>query len=121
MTTPPVTPVRPGGMASNVAAAVSYITIIPAVIFLVLEPYRRDPFVRFHAWQSIFFFIIAFIINLIMRLVPFPVIGGYVWDVVALALFIVWLIAIIKAFQGQKWGIPGIGPYSERQASRVTI
>jgi len=34
---------------------VAYITIIPAIIFLVMEPYNKNKFVRFHAFQSLFF------------------------------------------------------------------
>ena len=41
------------GLSDNSAAAIAYITIIPAIIFLVMEPYNRKPFVRFHAMQCI--------------------------------------------------------------------
>ncbi|HEV2418667.1 MAG TPA: zinc-ribbon domain-containing protein, partial [Terriglobia bacterium] len=42
-------------MTSNVAALLTYILgFITGIIFLVIEPYKRDPFVRFHAFQSIF-------------------------------------------------------------------
>src|SRR5258706_16300427 len=51
-----VTPaVASSGLTDNVAGMLAYFTIIPAIIFLVLEPYNRSRFVRFHAWQSIFF------------------------------------------------------------------
>jgi len=47
--------VAASGLADNVAGMLAYFTIIPAIVFLVLEPYNRSRFVRFHAWQSIFF------------------------------------------------------------------
>ena len=56
---PPPPPSAGQGLTSNAAAAISYITFIPAVLFLVLEPYNRDRFVRFHAWQSIALWIVA--------------------------------------------------------------
>jgi uncharacterized membrane protein YvbJ len=41
------------GLTSNVAAALAYILgFITGIIFLVLEPYKRDPFVRSNAMQS---------------------------------------------------------------------
>lgn len=44
------------GMQSNVAALLTYILgIMTAVIFLVIDPYKNDRFVRFHAFQSLFF------------------------------------------------------------------
>src|SRR6202012_2375284 len=46
---PPPPPAAGQGLTSNAAAAISYITFIPAVIFLVMEPYNRDRFVRFHS------------------------------------------------------------------------
>ncbi len=42
------------GLSDNAAGAIAYITIIPAIIFLIVEPYNKNSFVRFHAWQSIF-------------------------------------------------------------------
>ena len=45
-----------GQMSNNVAGLLCYVLIpITGILFLVLEPYNRDPFVRFHAFQSIFF------------------------------------------------------------------
>src|SRR5262245_7730099 len=42
----------------NVAGMLCYpLSFITGMLFLVLTPYNRDRFVRFHAWQSIFFFI----------------------------------------------------------------
>src|SRR5271170_1279545 len=41
------------GLSDTAAAALAYVTIIPAIIFLVLEPYNRKPFIRFHSFQSI--------------------------------------------------------------------
>ena len=43
------------GLADNVAGALAYVTIIPAIVFLVLEPFNKKRFVRFHAFQCIFF------------------------------------------------------------------
>ncbi len=44
-----------GGLTDNVAGMLAYVTIIPAIIFLVTEPYNKSRFVRFHSFQSIFF------------------------------------------------------------------
>ena len=44
-----------GGMSDNVAGMLAYVTIIPAIIFLVMEPYNKSRFVRFHSFQNIFF------------------------------------------------------------------
>jgi zinc ribbon protein len=43
-----------GGISDNIAGMLAYVTIVPAIIFLVMEPYNRSHFVRFHSFQSIF-------------------------------------------------------------------
>src|SRR3974390_425166 len=43
------------GMTDNVAGMLAYFTIIPAIIFLVMEPYNRNRFIRFHSFQCLFF------------------------------------------------------------------
>ncbi len=63
------------GLTDNVAGALAYVTIIPAIVFLVLEPFNRKRFVRFHAFQSIFFFIAWTILGIGMAY-PFPWMGN---------------------------------------------
>ncbi|MFI5125808.1 MAG: hypothetical protein ACHQJX_03190, partial [Candidatus Acidiferrales bacterium] len=44
------------GLTMNMAAALSYaLGAITGVLFLALEPYKNNRFVRFHAIQSIIF------------------------------------------------------------------
>ncbi len=44
-----------GGIRSNVIGALAYpLGAITGLLFLAIEPYKYDPFVRFHAFQSIF-------------------------------------------------------------------
>jgi len=48
------------GMDENVAAALCYLLgVLTGILFLVLEPYNRNPVIRFHAFQSIFVWIAA--------------------------------------------------------------
>ena len=42
-------------MSPNVAGALAYpLGLITGILFLKIDPYKYDPFVRFHAFQSIF-------------------------------------------------------------------
>src|SRR5437899_8466278 len=64
------------GMADNVAGMLAYVTFIPAVIFLVLEPYNKSRFVRFHAFQCIFLTVAAVAAHIvlgILTVVPYLV------------------------------------------------
>ena len=42
------------GMAQNVAGALAYVTLIPAIIFLVAAPYNQNKFIKFNSLQNIF-------------------------------------------------------------------
>lgn len=91
---------------------IAYLTFLPAVAFLVLKQYQRRQFIRFHARQSIFFWI------LVVALGGFGVLAStfgflLVWMVtsilVVLALFLTWLVLSIKALQGEWFKLPGLG------------
>ena len=119
-----VTPdVNSSGLSYNAAAGIAYITIIPAIVFLIIEPFRKNSYVRFHAWQSIFFFIawavIDILVGLVQHIVPSAVFFTLtVLQLVGLALFIVWLIVFIGAFGGKQIKLPVIGDLAARQAER---
>ncbi len=112
--------VAASGLADNVAGMLAYFTIIPAIVFLVLEPYNRSRFVRFHAWQSIFFNVAWWILWIGLRIVVhIPFLGFLtllVWPLVGLGGFIVWIILVIKANQGQMFKLPVIGDLAQQQA-----
>jgi uncharacterized membrane protein len=103
-----------GGLSETAAGAIAYITIIPAIIFLAMEPYNRSSFVRFHAWQSIFLGVAAVALNLILGVIP--IIGWLLMLPVGLGFLILWVIVIIKASKGERFKIPFIGNYAEQQA-----
>jgi uncharacterized membrane protein len=107
------------GIAPNIAAGLAYFTVLPAVVFLLVEPYRSEPLVRFHSWQSVFFFVAMAAIRVVemMLLAMLPAAIAYAAaGLVSLLLFICWLIVVIKAFQGTKWLVPFIGAYADRTA-----
>ena len=101
------------GLTDNTAAGLAYITIIPAIIFLVVAPYNQKSFIRFHAWQSIFLGIAAFVIGFINII---PILGQLIFLVGMLVLFVAWIIALLKALKGERFKLPLIGNLAEKQA-----
>ena len=62
----------PSALSRNVAGALCYaLGLITGIIFLVLEPYKRDRFVKFHAFQSIMFNVASIVVTTVVSLVPF--------------------------------------------------
>ena len=124
---PPAAPVPPpaaAGLTDTAAAALAYITIIPAIVFLVIEPYNKKPFIRFHSFQSIGLavvwmavWIILRIVSAILHIVPLMAfLFLLVYLAVALCFLIAWLMCIIKAAQGQWFKLPVIGDFALKQS-----
>ena len=103
----------PDGLTDNNAAGLAYVTIIPAIIFLVVAPYNQKPLIRFHAWQSIFLNIAWFAISIIAII---PILGWLIFGVGMLVLFVAWIIVLLKALKGERYKLPIIGDLAEKQA-----
>jgi uncharacterized membrane protein len=112
-----------GGMADNVAGMLAYITIIPAIIFLVVEPYNKSRFIRFHSFQCLFFAAALFILHVglsIFTFVPFMALITFPLHLlVSLGGFILWIVLLLKANQGQMYKLPVIGDLAEKQANAM--
>jgi uncharacterized membrane protein len=111
-----------GGLTDNVAGMLAYIpALITGIIFLVVEPYNKRPFVRFHAFQSIFFGIAMTVLWIAVSILGLvPVLGWatiLLWPILFIGGVIVWIVLLLKANQGQKFKLPIIGDMAEKQAN----
>jgi uncharacterized membrane protein len=111
------------GLSDNAAGGLSYVTIIPAIVFLVVEPYKRSSYIRFHAWQSIFLYVawavVHILVTVVQNLVPTVVfLTLSLWQFVDLAFFVVLVIVFVSAFNGKRFMLPIIGGLAEKQANR---
>ena len=112
-----------GGLADNVAGLLAYITIIPAIVFLLIEPFNKNRFVRFHSFQCLFIAVAGFALGIVFAILSMiPVIGLLLIPVsfiVWVGIFVLVVVCMIKAYQGQKWKLPVIGDIAEKQADSV--
>lgn len=110
------------GLTDNVAGALAYVTIIPAIIFLVLEPFNKKRFIRFHSFQCIFYSVAWMVIDIVLAIIGrIPFLGWatlFLWPLVTLALLVILLILALKAYQGQMFKLPVIGDIAEQQAGK---
>ena len=118
-TPPPVA--ASSGLSNGAAGAIAYITIIPPIIFLLVEPYSHNRFVRFHSFQSLFLCAAWFVVHLVFWFAPFGMglILLPIRAVTGLVFFIAWLVVLIKAGQGQLFKLPIIGDMAEAQANNL--
>lgn len=102
------------GLKKETAGALAYVLgPITGVIFLVLE---KDPFVRFHAVQSIVVFIALFALQMILGI---TIILALLVPLVSLVGFILWLLLIYKAWKGEEWEVPFLGKFARQFAKKV--
>jgi uncharacterized membrane protein len=114
------------GIEENVAAALCYLVgVLTGVLFLVLEPYNRNPVIRFHAFQSIFAWIAAVVIGMVLSTVSYifvavPFIGWIIyillWTAFSLGVLGLWLFLMYKAYNKERLVLPVIGEWAEKQA-----
>jgi uncharacterized membrane protein len=114
---------NPSGLSDNAAAGIAYITIIPAIVFLIVAPFKNSSYVRFHAWQSIFFFVawaVAFILaGVVQNFVPSVLfLTLTLWQLIDLAFFVILIIVFVSAFNGKRLNLPIVGGLAEKQANQ---
>jgi uncharacterized membrane protein len=118
---------QPQAMATNVAGALAYLAgFVTGLIFILVEPYNDNSFVRFHAYQSIFFNVAWFgfwMVWMVVSAILTPLTAG-LFGVVALPViliasllgFLFWLFLMYQAYQQKLYRIPVIGKYAAQQA-----
>ena len=101
------------GMTQNVAGLLCYLAgWITGLIFFLIE--KENRFVRFHAMQSIMTF--GGLTVLFIVLGNIPIIGWMVLTpVLAILQVILWVLLMVKAYQGQMFKLPVIGDLAEKQ------
>ncbi|MBI1763540.1 MAG: zinc-ribbon domain-containing protein [Acidobacteria bacterium] len=108
------------GLTSNIIGALCYlVSPITAIIFLVIDPYNKDRFVRFHAWQSIFYAVAWVALKIALGILYFILpnfLVGMMSGIVGLGFFIGWIWLMIQAYQNKREKLPVIGDLAEQQA-----
>lgn len=117
-----------GALPESIAGGLAYFSFLPAIIFLLLEPYRRNRFVRFHSFQCMFSWAAAIVLGGLIRLaslvlfmipVAGPLLVSILVVVLVLAAIFIWLVLTVKALQGEWFGLPVIGDFAERYADPI--
>ncbi len=110
------------GLEENIAGALCYVFVwITGIVFYVVE--KDNKFVRFHAVQSILVFLPLSIISFLFGGAFGLVVYGPGWIFLAwiswifwAITIILWLILMLKAFQGEKFKLPIVGDIAEKNS-----
>lgn len=115
-------------MSNNVAGMLCYsLGIITGIIFLAVEPYKDIRFVRFHAFQSIFYFITCFIFSAVWKVIFVNIFlsgaglhsfftFGWLYSFIRLLMFVGWLFLMVKAYGNEEFKLPILGDLAAQQA-----
>jgi uncharacterized membrane protein len=114
-----------GVLPETLAGALAYF-LVPAIVFLVVEPYKSNRFVRFHSFQCFGLCLVGLVMGAMLRVAGYalffiPALGRLLFllvsMVVSLALFAIWVVLIVKALQGETFELPLVGPFAESHSS----
>lgn len=111
-----------GELTPNIAGMLCYpLSFVTGVLFLILAPYNRNGFVRFHAYQSIFFCVGIILLNIMLGIVTIILpsfLEAMMWTGLrALALGgSVWL--MYQAYLGNRFALPIIGELADNQSRK---
>lgn len=114
---------NPHGLSENGIAALSYITFIPAILFLILPRYNRSAYVRFHAWQSLLLNVAAFLLSFLITYLVLPFMLSEAGILLAIVRIIwgiwlgAWVVWAIAALNGKKLSMPLIGKLADKVAN----
>ncbi|MDZ7663108.1 DUF4870 domain-containing protein [Thiohalophilus sp.] len=99
------------GIDQNIEAVLCYVLgWLTGIVFLLLE--KENRFVRFHAMQSLVVFLALFVLSLIVGWIP---VIGLLSPVIFLLAVILWILLMVKAFQGEIYKLPWAGDFAEKQ------
>ena len=110
-------PMKPLSPAQRAIAAAAYLPLIPPAVILFLPAFRRDRFVRFHAWQSLTLWTVFFLLTisaLLLSNVAAAMLFLVLGILVSLAMLFLWFVLSLKAWQGERFELPAIGLLAAR-------
>ncbi|MGM8211173.1 DUF4870 domain-containing protein [Virgibacillus sp. W0430] len=104
------------GLDENIAGLLCYLVgFVTGIIFLLIE--KENRFVRFHALQSIITFAGIFILSFVLT--ALPVIGWIIGILLSPLSVILWIILMVKAYQGKMFKLPIAGNIAEKQLNQM--
>ena len=128
----PTVPQAPGstGFRDTLLGVVAYIAIVPAIVLLSIPSLGNTRFIRFHAWQSLFFAITSIVGAALERLIfailpAIPYVGFLLaWlsvGLVFMAIALLWVVLVAKAAMGEAYELPWLGEWAARFADKEIV
>lgn len=105
---------------SRLIAALTYLLgFVTGLIFLFVEPYAKDEYVRFHARQSIVFSVAVIAVSIVVSVFIAVLPGGLarlllgLWRLISFLLAVFWVFLMYKAYRGERYRIPQLADWAD--------
>ncbi|MBP1928135.1 putative membrane protein [Methanolinea mesophila] len=100
------------GLDENIASLLCYLVVwITGIIFYLVE--KDNKTVKFHALQSVLTFLPLNILYWVLGLFWWTGVAYILAIIVGIIMFILWIVLMIKAYQGERYKLPIVGDIVE--------
>jgi len=101
------------GLEANIAGLLCYVLgWVSGLVFILIE--KESKLVRFHAIQSIYVFGTLTVASIVFGWIP--VIGLVIRPLLGVLGVVLWIVLMIKAYQGEKYKLPLVGDLAEKRS-----
>jgi uncharacterized membrane protein len=98
------------GLDQNLVGALAYVLgLVTGIVILLVEPENR--YVRFHAFQSTFTFLVVAV--LFLMVMGLPVVSWLLATPFVLAVIVLWVFLMVKALNGERYKLPIVGDWAD--------
>jgi uncharacterized membrane protein len=108
------------GLQENIESLLCYLGMwVTGIVFAIIE--KENKTVLFHAWQSIFTFGILHIASIVLSFVFsffIPHISSIIGYLIGILMLVLWIILMLKSYQGQMYKVPVFGELAEKQVGK---
>lgn len=104
------------GLEENIASFLCYLAVfVSGLIIFLLE--KENKTVRFHALQSVIAFGFLAVLNIVVSQIPF-FLGWMLSSIINLVYFVLWVVLMYKAYNGEQYKLPFVGDIAEKQVNK---
>ena len=104
---------KPYNLEPNIAGAISYLPLVGLVILL---SEKENKFVKFHAYQSLLFWIAVVAGTGVLQVLTSILLGLLLMPLFNLAMLGIWLFLMWKAYNNEEYMLPLLGEIAKKEA-----
>ena len=109
-----------GDSGRNLVASLSYLPFISVILSgVILYVEKEDKYIRFHAFQALFLSLLYYFLSIFLGFISkgfLSFLSGAISPIWTILFIIIWLVSMVRSYQGELFKWPVVGRYAEKQA-----